>query len=45
MDIAVKYKMISKIINSNDEKLLNSIKKLLKIEDEGDFWDELVNND
>jgi len=45
MDIAVKYKMISKIINSNDERFLNSIKKLLKIEDEVDFWDELGPDD
>lgn len=41
MDIAVKYQMISKIISSEDDNLLNSIKTLLKIEDEGDFWDEL----
>ncbi len=41
MDIAVKYKMISKIINSKDERILDSIKSLLKIEDETDFWDEL----
>ncbi len=45
MDIAVKYKMISKIINSKDEKVLNSIKKLLKIEDEIDFWEELSQED
>ena len=43
MDISVKYKMISKIINSNDESVLSSIKSLLKIED--DFWDELGADD
>lgn len=41
MDTAVKYKMISKIISSNDESVLNSVKSILKIEDEVDFWDEL----
>ncbi len=45
MDIAVKYKMISKIIDSNDENVLNSIKSILRIEDEADFWDELSEAD
>ena len=45
MDNAVKYKMISKIINSNDESVLSSIKSLLKIEDEVDLWDELSADD
>lgn len=45
MDIAVRYKMISKIINSNDESVLSSIKSLLKIEDEVDVWDELSADD
>ncbi len=45
MDIAVKYKIISKIINSEDERVLDSIKELLKIEDEPDFWDELSTDD
>ncbi|MCP4457749.1 MAG: hypothetical protein GY816_06955 [Cytophagales bacterium] len=45
MDTAVKYKMISKIISSNDEGVLNSVKSILKIEDEPDFWDELSMND
>lgn len=41
MDIAVKYRIISEIINSNDEDVLNAVKSLLNIEDEGDFWEEL----
>jgi len=41
MDTAVKYQMISKIINSDDENVLNSVKSILKIDDEADFWDEL----
>ena len=45
MDIAVKYKMISEIITSNDELILDSIKSLLKIEDETDFWDGLSAED
>ena len=45
MNNAVKYKMISKIINSNDESVLSSIKSLLKIEDEVDLWDELSADD
>ena len=45
MDISVKYKMISKIINSNDEHVLSAIKSLLGIEDEVDFWDELSADD
>ena len=45
MDIAVKYKIISKIINSKDESVLNAVKSLLNIEDEGDFWDELGTDD
>ena len=40
MDPAVRYKMISKIINSKDDALLNQIRDLLGIE-EVDFWDEL----
>ena len=40
MNIAIKYKMISKIINSDDEKVLNAVKSLLKIDDT-DFWDGL----
>ncbi|WP_373493957.1 hypothetical protein [Aquiflexum sp.] len=45
MDIAVKYRIISEIINSNDERVLNAVKSLLNIEDEGDFWDELNTED
>lgn len=45
MDIAVKYKMISEIITSNDERILDSIRSLLKIEDETDFWDGLSAED
>jgi len=44
MDIVVKYKIISKIINTNDESVLNAIKALLNLE-EDDFWDELSAND
>ena len=45
MDTAVKYKMISKIINSNDDSVLSKIKSLLQIDDEVDFWDELSEED
>lgn len=45
MDIAVKYKIISEIINSNDEHVLNAVKSLLKIDDEVDFWEELSTDD
>jgi predicted transcriptional regulator len=41
MDIAIKYKIISKIISSNDERLLDAVKTLLNVEDETDFWDEM----
>ena len=41
MDNSVKYRIISKIINSNDEQVLNAVKSLLKIDDDGDFWEEL----
>ncbi|MEQ9289167.1 MAG: hypothetical protein RIG77_19735 [Cyclobacteriaceae bacterium] len=45
MDIATKYKMISKIIDSKDEDVLNSVKSLLGVDDELDFWEELKEND
>ncbi len=45
MDIAVKYRIISEIINSNDEHVLNAVKSLLNIEDEVDFWEELSEED
>ncbi len=41
MDIATKYKIISEIINSSDDHVLNEVKSLLKIKDELDFWDRL----
>ena len=41
MDIAVKYRIIKEIINSNDERILNAVKSLLNIEDEVDFWEGL----
>lgn len=44
MDIAVKYRIISEIINTKDEELLNRIKSLLKIDDE-DFWNDLSPED
>jgi hypothetical protein len=40
MDIAIKYKIVEKIIQSNDDNLLNEIKSLLGLF-EGDFWAEL----
>ena len=45
MDIAVKYRIISEIINSNDERVLNAVKSLLNIEDEVDFWEGLNEED
>jgi predicted transcriptional regulator len=45
MDTAVKYRIISEIINSNDEQVLNAVKSLLNIEDEVDFWEELSAED
>lgn len=40
MDIEIKYKIVEKIIQSNDDGLLNEIKSLLGLS-EGDFWAEL----
>ena len=40
MDIALKYKIVEKIIQSNDETLLNEIRSLVGLS-EGDFWAEL----
>ena len=45
MDNALKYRIISEIINSNDERVLNAVKSLLNIEDEVDFWDGLSGED
>lgn len=41
----MKYRMISKIINSNDEGVLNAVKSLLNIEDDADFWEGLSTED
>lgn len=41
MDIAAKYRIISEIINSNDERVLNAVRSLLNLGDEVDFWEEL----
>lgn len=40
MDIALKYRIVEKIIQSNDDTLLNEIKALVGLS-EGDFWTEL----
>ncbi|GHB35934.1 hypothetical protein [Mongoliitalea lutea] len=45
MDTSTKYKIISEIIKSNDEQVLNAVKSLLNIEDEVDFWEELSEAD
>ncbi|MGY4383271.1 hypothetical protein ACVWYN_000290 [Pedobacter sp. UYP24] len=37
MDIALKYKIVEKIIQSNDDGLLNEIKALIGLS-ETDFW-------
>ena len=37
MDIAVKYRIISEIINTNDERILNAVKSLLNIVDQSIF--------
>ncbi|WP_432707952.1 hypothetical protein [Pedobacter sp.] len=39
MDITLKYKIVEKIIQSNDENLLNEINSLLSLT-EADFWTE-----
>ncbi|MES2277048.1 MAG: hypothetical protein V4592_13550 [Bacteroidota bacterium] len=40
MDITLKYKIVEKIIQSEDDKILNKIKSLLGVQDE-DFWSVL----
>jgi predicted transcriptional regulator len=45
MDIAVKYRIISEIINTNDERVLNAVKSLLNIEDQVDFLEALNADD
>ena len=42
MDISSKYKIVEKIIQSNDEELLNEINALLGFS-KNDFWDDLPN--
>lgn len=38
MDSALKYKIVEKIVQSNDEVLLNEIKSLIGLSEEVDFW-------
>lgn len=40
MDIALKYKIVEKIIQSNDDNLLNEIRSLIGLS-ETDFWAEI----
>ena len=40
MDIALKYRIVEKIIQSNDDVMLNEIKSLVGLS-EGDFWTDL----
>jgi gas vesicle protein len=40
MDNSLKYKIVEKIIQSNDENLLNEIKSLIGLS-ETDFWTEI----
>ena len=37
MDIALKYRIVERIIQSNDEALLNEIKSLVGLSDD-DYW-------
>ncbi|WP_288372391.1 hypothetical protein [uncultured Algoriphagus sp.] len=41
----MKYKIISEIIKSNDEEMLNAVKTILNIEDKLDFWEEISEED
>lgn len=43
MDAAIKFKMVEKIVTSEDEVLLDEIKMLLGFS-EKDFWDDLSEN-
>jgi hypothetical protein len=45
MDISVKYRIISEIMKSNDEEMLNAVKAILNIEDKADFWEEISEED
>jgi hypothetical protein len=40
MDIETKYKIVEKIIQSNDDSLLSEVNLLLGLS-EGDFWKEI----
>lgn len=40
MDIALKYRIVEQIIQSDDDNVLNEIKSLLGLS-ENDFWSEL----
>jgi hypothetical protein len=40
MDIALKYKIVEKIIQTDDDILLSEIKSLVGLS-EGDFWNEI----
>lgn len=40
MDIAIKYRIVEQIIQSDDDAILNEIKSLLRLS-ENDFWSEL----
>lgn len=42
MDIALKYKIAERIIQSEDDTMLNEVKTLMGLAD-GDFWNELPN--
>jgi len=42
MDTALKYKIVEKIIQTDDDALLNEITALIGLS-EGDFWDNLPN--
>ncbi|GGH15470.1 hypothetical protein [Mucilaginibacter phyllosphaerae] len=43
MDIALKYKIVEKIIQSSDDYILNQIQTLLNVP-EPDFWDDIPEN-
>ena len=40
MDATSKYQIVERIIQSNDDNLLNQIRDLLSLQDK-DFWDDL----
>jgi hypothetical protein len=41
MDIQTKKNLITAILQTSDDEILNEIKKLLKIEDPYDFWEKI----